>query len=108
LSAAPETAGLGDQKACGDRNDQRRHLRDQAVADREECVGVAGLGEAQPLLHDADHHPADHVDQQHQQARDRIAAHEFRGAVHGAEEAGFVFQILAPAPRFLFVDQAGG
>jgi hypothetical protein len=71
-------------------------------------VGVARLGEAQPLLHDADHHAADYVDQQNQQAGDRVATHEFRGAVHGAEEAGFVFQILAPAPRFLLVDQAGG
>jgi hypothetical protein len=52
--------------------------------------------------------PAHDVDQQHQEARDRVAAHEFRSAVHGAEEAGFVFQGLAAAPRVLFVDQARG
>ena len=101
-------AGLGDQQAGGDRNDQRRHLRDQAVADAEQRVGVGGLGEAQPLLHDADDHAADHIDQQDEQAGDGVAAHEFRGAIHGAEEAGFVFQSLAPPPRVLLVDQAGG
>jgi hypothetical protein len=57
------------------------------LADRKERVGMAGLGEAQALLHHADHHAADHVDEQHQEAGDRVAAHEFRGAVHGAEEA---------------------
>jgi hypothetical protein len=36
-----------------------------------------------------------------------IAADEFRGTVHGAEEAGFVFQGFAPPPCFLLVDQSG-
>ena len=39
-------AGLGDEQARGGRDDQRRDLRDQAVADREQRVGAAGLGEA--------------------------------------------------------------
>ena len=65
------------------------------------------VGETEILLHDADDHAADDVDEDDEQAGDGVAAHEFRGAVHGAEKAGFVFQMPAAPPRFLLVDQAG-
>ena len=65
------------------------------------------VGEAQPLLGDADDHAADDVDENHQQAGDGVAAHEFGGAVHGAEEAAFVLELLAAAPRLFLVDQPG-
>ena len=60
------------------------------------------------MLGDADDDAADDVDEDDQQARDRVAAHEFRGTVHGAEEAAFVFQRLAALLGDLLVDQAGG
>src|SRR6185437_12883452 len=101
-------AGLGDQQARGGGHDQRRHLRYQAVADGEQRLGVRRVGEAQALLHDADHHAADDVDHHHEEPGDGVAAHEFRSAVHGAEEAGFVLQRLAALARLLLVDQAGG
>ena len=66
------------------------------------------LPESQALLQYADDHSADDVDQHDQKTGDGVAAHEFRGAVHRAEEAGLVLQILASSPRFLLVDQAGG
>ena len=71
-------------------------------------VGAGGLAEAQALLGDADDDAADNVDEDDQEARNRIAAHEFRGAVHGAEEAAFVFQRLAAFLGGFLVDQAGG
>ncbi len=80
-------AGLGDEEARGGRDDQRRDLRDQAVADGEQRVGARGFRERQALLGDADDHPADHVDEGDQQAGDRVAAHELGGAIHGAVEA---------------------
>ena len=101
-------AGLGDQQARRGGDDQRRHLRDQAVADGQQRVGARGLAEAEALLGDADDDAADDVDEDDQQARDRVAAHEFRGAVHGAEEAAFVLQRLAALLGGLLVDQAGG
>ena len=61
----------------------------------------------QALLRDADDHAADDVDEHHQQAGDGVAAHELRGAVHGAEEAALVLEILAALARRLLVDQAG-
>jgi hypothetical protein len=69
---------------------------------------MRGLRERQPLLGDADDHAADDIDEHHQQAGDGVAAYEFGGAVHGAEEAAFVLKLLAAAARLLLVDQAGG
>ena len=69
---------------------------------------MGGFGKSQALLHDTDHHAADDVDHHHEQAGYGVAPNEFRGAVHGAEEAGFVFQGFAPPPRVLLVDEAGG
>ena len=55
----------------------------------------------------ADENAAEDVDGGDDEAGDRIAAHELRGAVHGAEERAFLFE-LTPAPlRFALVDQAG-
>ncbi len=42
------------------------------------------------------------------QAGDGVAAHEFRGAVHRAEEGAFLLQLAPAALRLLVVDQAGG
>ena len=53
-------------------------------------------------------HAADDVDERDQQPGDGVAAHEFRGAVHGAEEGALVLELAAPPPRFLLVDQPGG
>ncbi len=60
------------------------------------------------MLGDADDHAADDVDEHDQQSGDRVATHEFGGAVHRAEEAAFVLELLAAPARLLLVDQAGG
>ena len=83
-------------------------LRDQAVANGEQCVGVTCLGEGKTLLHGADHHAADDVDEHDQQAGDRVAAHELRGAVHRAEEGAFVLELPAAGAGLILVDQTGG
>ncbi len=101
-------AGLGDEQARRGRDDQRRHLRDQAVADGEQRVGARRVGERHALLRDADDHAADDVDEHDEQAGDGVAAHELGGAVHRAEESAFVLQRLAAPLRLGFVDQAGG
>ena len=48
--------------------------------------------------------PTDDVDE-HRQAGNGIAAHEFRSTVHRAEEAAFVFKLLAALLGGFLVDQ---
>ena len=107
LVGGARDAGLGDQEAGGGRHDQRRDLRHQSVADGEQRIGARRVAEGKPLLGDADDRPADDVDEHDEQAGDGVAAHEFRGAVHGAEEAGFIFELAAAAAGLDFVDHAG-
>jgi len=57
---------------------------------------------------DADDDAAEDVDGENDEARDRVAADEFRRAVHGAEEVRFGFQLLPPLARFPLVDEARG
>ena len=52
----------GDDDAGGDRDQQRRDLRDEAVADRQQREVLAGLGDRHALLDDADEDAADDVD----------------------------------------------
>ena len=70
--------------------------------------GMPGFAEGEALLGNADDDAADDVDEHHEQACDRVAADEFRGTVHRAEEAAFVLQRLAALLGNLLVDQAGG
>ena len=100
-------ADARDDHRRGDRDQQRRDLRDQPVADREQDVAVGGLRRGQVVLGDADDEAADHVDDEDQEAGDRVAAHELAGAVHRAEELGFLADLGAAALGLLLVDQAG-
>ena len=87
--------------------DECRDLADKAVTDGEQRVSCPGFAERHVLLADADNDAADNVDEGDQKAGYGIAAHEFRGTVHGAEEGGLVFQPLAAGAGGFFVDQAG-
>ena len=72
-------------------------------------VNVAsGVGERHAVAHHADRQAAEDVDHRDDQRRDRIAADEFRGAIHRAVEAAFLLQFAPAPPRLLLVDQAGG
>ena len=52
----------GDEDAGGDRDQQRRDLGAEAVADRQQREVVAGLAERHALLDDADDDAAEQVD----------------------------------------------
>ena len=51
--------------------------------------------------------PADKIDGGDNEARNGIAAHEFRGTIHGTIKAGFCFQFLAAQTGLIFVNQTG-
>ena len=100
-------AALGDQKAGGERDDERRNLRHQAVADRELGEDVGRGGERQTVPGDADHDAAENVDGENDEAGDGVAADEFRRAVHRAEEGAFLLELAPARLRHLLVDEAG-
>src|SRR5579875_3664285 len=96
-----------DDDAGGRGYDEGRNLGYQPVADGQQRVGLAGLDQAQMVLPYADDQTADQVDEQDQDGRDRIAADEFAGAVHGAEKIGLARDLLAPPHRLFLIDQTG-
>ena len=87
-------------------DDQRRHLRHDAVADGQQRVGGQRLAPAHAVLHHADHQAADDVHQDDEDAGDRVALDEPAGAVHRAVEVGFLLDLLAPLARLVLVDEA--
>ncbi|MGF6302212.1 hypothetical protein OKW42_005565 [Paraburkholderia sp. WC7.3d] len=87
------------------RNHQRRNLRDEAVADRQQRVVLARRGKTHVVLDHADDQPADDVDHHDQETGDRIAAHELARAVHRAVELGFLRDFRATLAGLLFVDE---
>ena len=101
-------ATLGNQQAGGQRNDQRRDLGDEAVADRKLDEDVGRLAETHAMAQIADGDTADDVDGGDDEAGDGVAAHEFGSAVHRAEEGRLFLQFTAAQLRGLVVDHAGG
>ncbi len=101
-------ARLGNQKARGGGDDQRRDLGHEAVTDRQKGIGLRGVIECHAVLSDANDDAPDHVDERDQDPGNGIATHEFRGAIHGPEEGAFIFQCLAAGLGLILVDQAGG
>ena len=86
---------------------QRRNLRHQAVADGEQRVGAARIGERHPVLRGADDDAAEQVDEHDQYAGDGVAAHEFAGAVHRAVEVRLLAHLLPAYDRIGLGDDAG-
>ena len=101
------SAALGDQEAGGERNDEGRNLGHEPVADRELGEDVGGGGEGERVPGDADDDAAENVDGEDDQAGDRVAADEFRRAVHRAEESALLLELAPARLRHLLVDEAG-
>ena len=88
-------------------DNQRGNLRDEAVADGQNGVGVQSIRERQPLLRHTDHEPAQDVHRGDDQTGHGVATNEFAGAVHCPVEVGFAGDGLPAPPRLLLVDQTG-
>ena len=100
-------ADAGDQDRRCRRQQQGRDLAHQAVADGEKRIHTERFGHRQIVHQRTDRDAADQVDDQDEDRRDGVAAHELRGAIHGAIEIGFGGHVLAPDGGLLLVDQAG-
>ena len=100
-------AAACDEQAGGQRDEERRHLAYQAVADRERGEERAGLSERHARLDHADEQPAHDVDERDDDAGDGVAADELAGTVHGPEKVGLLADFLAAALGLALVDGAG-
>ena len=80
-----------------DRDEQRRNLRDEARADREQRVRLHRLAGRHARAADADHEAADQVDDDDHDRRDRVALDEPHRAVHRAVELRLALEVRRAA-----------
>ncbi len=81
-------------------------MRHEPVPDREQGEGARRLPNPHRLLGDADHQAPHDVDGRDEDARDGLASHELRRAVHGAVEVGLVRHLVSALARLPLVDEA--
>ncbi|MNS64075.1 hypothetical protein D3C72_971890 [compost metagenome] len=99
--------GTGNQHRHRAGDQQRRQLRHQAVTDRQQGIGGGGFTERHAVLQHAHGQAAQHVDEQDQDAGDRIAADELAGTIHRAVEVGFFADLFTAQFGFLARQQTG-
>ncbi len=99
--------GPGDEDAGGRRQNERRNLRDEPVADGQEPVALERVADAHPPLRDADREAAEDVDGRDDERRDDVPLHELHRAIHRAVELALARQSPAPLPRLVPVERAG-
>ena len=98
----------GDDDARRHRDQERRDLGGEAVADGQDRVRAGSLSvKRQVALQHADDDAADEVDAGDQHGGRRVAPDELRGTVHRAVEVGLAGDVSAPLARLLVGDHAG-
>ena len=96
-----------DDETGGDRDEQRRDLAHQTVADGQDRIDAHRVARAHAVLGGADGNAADDVDEDDDQPGDGIAFDEFHRPVHGAVKLAFLFKLVAAGLGVLNVDHAG-
>ena len=97
----------GHDDGGGQRQQQRRNLRNQAVADSQQRIYLARVAQRQAVLSHADSQTTDQIDEQNQQARNGVPTHELGGTVHGAKEISFLAQFGTPCFGSVLIDDSG-
>ena len=88
----------------GRRQHERRDLRHEAVADREQAVATERVRRRHPVHHHADGEAAERVDGDDEERCDDVALHELHRAVHRAVELALALEQAPAPPRFVAVD----
>ena len=99
-------ARTGDENARRNRNEKRRNLGDEPVADRENAVELKRRTRRHVVLHDAHDRAADDVDGGDDHPRDAVAFYELHRAVHGPVHFAFHLHGVAAPLCFFHVDDA--
>ncbi|MNF74447.1 hypothetical protein D3C84_564790 [compost metagenome] len=98
--------GPGDDDPGSHRDNQRRNLRHNAVANRQQRVVMQRIAPALALLQNADRQTTDDVDRDDHNAGNRVAFDELGCSIHGTVEIRFTLQLAASALGFFLVDDA--
>ena len=96
-----------DQQSGGQRDQECRHLTHQPITDGQAGEERGSLADRHVVADDADHEPAEDVDQRNDDTGDRVAAHEFARTIHGTVEIGLFGKLGATTLRFAIVDDTG-
>ncbi len=88
-----------------DREQERRELRDEPVADREERVAPRRRREVHPAER-ARHEPSGDVHDDHRDARDGVSLHELQRSVHRPVQLALALERAPAAARLRRVDRA--
>ena len=98
--------GARDQNTRRRGGDQRRDLRHQTIADRQQREPLQRLRHRHVFLHDTDREPTYDIDQRDENRSHRITLSESDGAIHGAVEFGFLADLHPPFAGFLLIDDS--
>ncbi len=96
-----------DEEAGGERDDEAG-ICVTRPSPTESFTKTSAAWSRPSVARDADDDAAENVDGRDDEAGDGVAAHEFRGAVHGAEEGALLLQLRAAGLGLALVDEAGG
>ncbi|SPU66631.1 Uncharacterised protein [Brucella neotomae] len=99
-------AAFRHEKPGSERNDQSRNLCYQTIAHRQFGENIGGLRNIHPMAGRTNDDAAKNIDGRDYETGNRIAAYEFRRAIHGTKERAFLLQFTAAALRLLSIDQA--
>ena len=83
-----------DDDGGGQRQEEGGNLGDQAITDGQEHVNAGHFAQRQVVGDQTNGETTDDVDDQNQQAGQRVATDEFGRTIHGAEKVGFLGQLF--------------
>ena len=99
-------ANPADHQTGGGRDDERRNLSNEPVADGEQSVIPGSGSKIQIVLKHTDDQATDHIDKKNQNSCYCIASHKLAGAIHGTVEFRFLGNRGATLARLFLSDEA--
>ena len=86
---------------CNDKTGSRRYqqgwnLADQALANRQQGIGLQGMQSIQITLQHTDNKTANNIDKHDEDSSNRITLDELGSTIHRTKEIRFMLNLLAP------------
>ena len=97
----------GDHDAGCDADQKRGNLRHHRVTNRQHGKAIGCFCSRHLVVHDADDHASNDIDDGNDQSSDRVAFHKLHGTIHAAVKLAFHGQQIALRSRFGWLQNAG-